>query len=433
MRLRSRPSDLTVIVAACLASQATGGVALLALALRLSQTGSGWAVAGRWLAGTVPAVVLAPVTGLVLDRVETVRLLRYLSLAAALVDIGLAAVPGVAGVLVLAALLGVAGAASAPGLLAIAGPLGGQSGPGQARSLTRLQAAQWAGATIGPALGAGLVVVWGTRVPLLVDGAALTLLAAGLGAVRTRRVPAVKPPGEKWTRSLGAGLLVLVENPLLRQLMLPVAMVVAFVNAATVVEVLLATRVFGAGPLGYGGLVAAWGAALVLGTLAVPRISRIHPLLVTGVGAALAALGLAGAGLSPGLGLALVAYLGGGVGNGLEMNSARVLVQRQASSETHGRAFTAYFAVVSGAAAVGALLGGVLLGAVGPRGAMEVAALLVAAAAVWLVWLSRRTSGRSTVGLPTRQLPPQPATREVRPSWRPRGCPAGQHQERPGG
>jgi predicted MFS family arabinose efflux permease len=282
-------------------------------------------------------------------------------------------------------------------------------------------------------LGAGLVVVWGTRVPLLVDGAALTLLAAGLGAVRTRRVPAVKPPGEKWTRSLGAGLLVLVENPLLRQLMLPVAMVVAFVNVATVVEVFLATRVFGAGPLGYGGLVAAWGAGLVLGTLTVPRISRIHPLLVTGVGAALAALGLAGACLSPGLGLALVAYLGGGVGNGLEMNSARVLVQRQASSETHGRAFTAYFAVVSGAAAVGALLGGVLLGAVGPRGAMEVAALLVAAAAVWLVWLSRRTSGRSTVGLPTRQLPPRPATREVRPSWRPRGCPAGQHQERPGG
>ncbi|HVB52866.1 MAG TPA: hypothetical protein VNF24_01575 [Candidatus Acidoferrales bacterium] len=72
----SRPRDLTVIVAASLASEATGGVALLALALRLSHTGSGWAEAGLWMAGTILTVVLAPVTGLVLDRVETVRLLR---------------------------------------------------------------------------------------------------------------------------------------------------------------------------------------------------------------------------------------------------------------------------------------------------------------------------------------------------------------------
>jgi MFS family permease len=298
---------LTVIAAACLASQATSGVALLALALRLSHSGSGWAVAGLWLAGTAPTVVLAPVTGLVLDRVETVRLLRYLALGSALVDVGLAAVPGVAPVLVLAAQLGVAGAAIAPGMLAIAGTLGGEAGPGDTRSLTRLQAAQWAGSTVGPAVGAGLVVGWGTRFPLLLDAVTLTLLAVGLGTVRARRHPAVSQPDEPWSRSLGAGLALLIRNRLLRQLMPPVLAVVAFVNVAVVVEVFLATRVFRAGPWGYGGLVAVWGAGLVLGTLTVPRLSRFHPLLVTGVGAGLAALGLAGAGFSPWVGPALLA------------------------------------------------------------------------------------------------------------------------------
>ncbi|HVB13923.1 MAG TPA: MFS transporter [Candidatus Dormibacteraeota bacterium] len=390
MRLRPRPSDLTVIVVACLATQATGAVALLALALRLSHTGSGWAVAGLWLAGTVPAVILAPVTGLALDRVETVRLMRYLALASAVLDVGLAAVPGVGLVLVLAVLLGMAGATIAPGMLAIAAPLGGASGPGATRSLTRLQAAQWTGAAVGPLVGAGLVVAWGTRIPLLLDGATLTLLAAGLGAVRARRFPAAKPPGDTWIKALGMGLAVLAKNSLLRQLMPAVVLIVTFVNVAVVVEVFLATQVFRAGPLGYGGLVAVWGAGLVLGTLAVPRLAPFHPLLVTGAGAALAALGLAAAGLSPGLGLALLAYSVGGFGNGLEMNSVRILVQQQAASEYHGRAFAAYLSIVSGAAAVGAVLGGSLLATVGPRRAMELAAIPVTGAAVWLLQRSTR-------------------------------------------
>lgn len=393
MRLPSRPSDLSLIAAACLASAATSGIARLAQALRLSQTGSGWAVAGLWLAGTLPAVILAPLTGLVLDRVETVRLLGYFALGAALVDLGLAAVPGIALVLLLASLLGILGAASAPGLLAIAGQLGRRSATGEASCLTRLQAAQWAGATVGPAAGAGLVVAWGTRAPLLLDAAALAVLGVGLRSVQVRRLPASRAPGETWTRALGAGVQLMLADPLLRLLMPPVALVVASVNVAVVVEVFLATRVFEAGPLGYGGLVALWGAGMVVGTLAVPRLPWRHPLLVTGAGAASAALGLAGAGLSPGLGWARAAYVLGGFGNGLEMNSARILVQQRAPAEARGRAFAAYFAVGSAAAAVGAVLGGVLMGAAGARRAMVLAALLVACAALWLIWMARGGKG----------------------------------------
>ncbi|MGH7643623.1 MAG: MFS transporter [Candidatus Dormibacteria bacterium] len=380
---------MTLIMAACLASQATSGVALLALALRLSHAGSGWAVAGLWLAGTLPILLLGPFTGLLLDRVETVRLLRYLALASALLDIGLAAVSGVTPVLLLAALLGVAGAASAPGMLAIAGNLGGESGPGGARSLTRLQAAQWAGSTLGPLIGAGLVVAWGTRVPLLLDAGTLMLLALGLGAVSARREPGLHPEGESWAQALAGGVRVLVTDPFLGRLVPAVLVVVTFVNVAVVIEVFLATHTFRAGSWGYGSLVAAWGAGLVAGTLAVPHLARWNPFLITGAGATVAALGLAGAGLSPGVGIALCAYLLGGVGNGLEMNSARLMVQRRSAPATLGRAFSAYFAAGSGAAALGSVLGGVLLGATGPRHGMVLSALPVAAAAAWLICFSR--------------------------------------------
>jgi MFS family permease len=404
-RIRWRPSDLTLVVSASLTASTTGGVALLALALRLSATGSGWAVAGLWLAGTVPAVLLAPVTGLLLDRLETVGVMRRLAVLGAAVDVGLALAPGVGWVLVLAAALGMTTAASAPGMLAIAGSLGDQRGPAaqqEVRSLTRIQASQWAGTTLGPLLGAGLVVAWGTRTPLLVDAGALLLLAGGLGLVRARRHPRPGSGGESWGTGLTTGARLLLKDRMLRLVMPPVALVISFVNVAVVAEVFLATRAFHSGPAGYGALVAVWGAGLVLGTLSVPRLLGRRPPLLTGLGAALAAIGLAGAGISPGLGTACLAYLVGGFGNGLEMNSARVLVQRRAPAGTHGRAFAAYFAVGSASAAVGAVLGGALLGLVGSRGAMEAAALPVAAAALWLVWLSRSGASASAARSPSR-------------------------------
>ncbi|MGH7759688.1 MAG: MFS transporter [Candidatus Dormibacteria bacterium] len=376
---------------ACLSSEASGGIAALALVLRLSQTGSSWAVAGLWLAGTVPAVALAPLIGLLLDRVETVGLLRNLAIASAVLVVGLAVVPGVLPVLALAALLGIAAATTAPGLLAIAAVVGGGAGP--ARSMTRIQAAQWAGSTVGPAVGAGLVVAWGTRIPLLLDAASLLLLVVALTAVRARRLPTHRPSGETRTKAITAGLAILAGNRGLRRLLPPVLLVITFVNVAVVVEVFLATQVFRAGPWGYGGLVALWGGGLVLGTLTVPRLARLNPLLVAGAGAGLAALGLAGAGLSPGLPPALLAYLLGGFGNGLEMNSVRIMVQKVAPAATHGRAFAAYFALGSGAAAVGSGLGGGLLGVFAVRPAMLVASLAVAIAAIWLLAASSLWAG----------------------------------------
>lgn len=384
MRWRSRLGDLTLVLFVTILGGATGAIALLALALRLSATGSAWAVTGLFLVGTVPAVALAPAIGLLLDRLETVRLLRLLALAAALLDLALAWAPGTLPVLALAAILAIGSSTSAPGMLAIAGSLGRRPGRHGVRPLTLVQVAQWTGTTLGALLGGGLVAMLGTRIPLLLDSGASLLAAAALAVVRVQRAPTRGSPGGGWADGILAGFRLLWREPLLRRLVGPVAIVIAFVNAVAVVEVYLATSTFRAGAVGYGALTAIWAGGIVLGALAVPSLGRFPPLLVTALGASLAALGLVGTAVSPDLELGLLPYLVAGFGNGLEMNSARVLVQMLAPPAVRGRAFAAYLAFGTAAAAVGTTLGGGLLALTTPREAVLLAAAPVAAAALWL-------------------------------------------------
>lgn len=72
------------------------------------------------------------------------------------------------------------------------------------------------------------------------------------------------------------------------------------------------------------------------------------------------------------------------------MNSAPVLVRRRAPSGVRGRAVAACFALGTGAAAVGTVLGGGLLSRSTPRAALLGASAPVAAAALWLGWLGCR-------------------------------------------
>ncbi len=56
--------DLRRLYMVAFAVSAGGGIAQVALVLRLTYaTGSGWVVAGLWLAGTVPAIALSPLDG----------------------------------------------------------------------------------------------------------------------------------------------------------------------------------------------------------------------------------------------------------------------------------------------------------------------------------------------------------------------------------
>src|SRR5262249_13133996 len=74
------PRDLRLLAGAVLLSALGDFVALIALVLRVHElTGSGFAVAALFATTMAPMVALAPVAGLLADRVESVRLLAIVS------------------------------------------------------------------------------------------------------------------------------------------------------------------------------------------------------------------------------------------------------------------------------------------------------------------------------------------------------------------
>lgn len=375
-------SELRRLLSISLVMAATGACAEVALVLRLTYaTGSGWVVAGLWLATTLPAVLLAPWIGAALDRYETVFVLSGAALIQACLDLGLALVPGVAPVLVLCVALGASAATMVPGLYALAGALFAEE-KASSFSLTGFQVTHWAGATSGPILGASLVFLSGTRVPLLIDSCSVASCFLLLRRMRMRRPP--QAGSRENGDSAWAGLRLLAGAPGLRSLVLPVSLVIAALNLAVVVEVFLATRVLHGGSLGYGLMVSFWGGGMIAGALLAPRVARLKGLPLIGAGGLLAAVGLAVAGAGPSLSLVLPAYLLGGVGNGVEANAARQLIQSRTPTALHGRVFAAYLAVGSGAAALGTVAGGAVFGPLGARGGMELAACLCGIGGIWL-------------------------------------------------
>lgn len=393
-------ADLRLIILGALLTSTTGAIAQIALVLRLTYaTGSGVTVAALWLASTLPAVFLSPLIGRHLDRRETVAVLRGLALLQASFDLGLALLPGVAPVLLISVGLGLAAGTTAAGLYALVGALPRRQ---QSRSisnpLTLVQASEWTGATLGPLVGAWLVTVAGTRIPLGADSAGLLGAYFLLGRVTNRRLPNAVPA--EMGHPLWAGVRLLTHDADLRRLVGPVALVIAAVNLGVVAEVFLATRALHAGSLGYGAMVGSWGGGLVLGTLLTPCLRRWNRLTVAGAGSIAAGTGLAAAGASPSLALAIAAYLLGGVGNGLEANSARLLVQDRARPAIQGRAFAAYFAFGRAAAAVGTVTAGLTLGPLGSRESMSLAAILAATGGVALLVIGRSPTGAPSKGDP---------------------------------
>src|SRR3954462_11589597 len=112
----SRPMrDLRLLAGATAISAAGDLVLVVVLSLRVHDlTGSGFAVAALFAALMGPIALLAPVAGRIVDRVETRRVLLWVSLAQALVAMGLVFANGLVWILALSALLGAGAAVAGP-------------------------------------------------------------------------------------------------------------------------------------------------------------------------------------------------------------------------------------------------------------------------------------------------------------------------------
>src|SRR3990170_4872562 len=189
-----RRRDFLLIFVAFALSSLGDYVALITLTLRVQETtGSGWAVAGLLLTGLVPPVLLAPLAGLVVDRLETVRVLVVTALLQAAVAAALAFTPGIFPTLGLSFLLGTGLAVTQPALFALLPRTVGEERTTQANAF--LEVARWGGAAAGPVLAAGLSRASGAGPPRLATGGPFVAVPVLAPLRRVRRPPEPYPEG----------------------------------------------------------------------------------------------------------------------------------------------------------------------------------------------------------------------------------------------
>jgi MFS family permease len=372
-RRQRRPGGVLLLAFGLQAAIAAGdGLAMIALANRVYQgSHASWAVAAVFLAITVPITALAPLAGLLLDRLPARPVLVTAAAVEAAVALAITQVAGLAPVLGLAVGFGVCAAVLQPGLGAIVPQLAGPIGVTKANSY--LQAATWGGFTLGPLLAGVLTAVGGTSLALTGVAVVYALGAIGLRALplagwasrgRQRGRPA--EPGGLGSQ-LSAGIRFLRDDGDAGLLVLVVGLMVAFANMAVVAEVAFAESVLNAGPTGYTVLVAAWTAGMLIGTLLGGRLSLRRLPAVALAGTFATGLGVALAGTAAVLWQAAAAYAFGGLANGMEVVATRSFLNHRAPPEVAGRVFAVYSGVLFGAASIGMAAAGGLLSSLNPR------------------------------------------------------------------
>src|SRR5215218_552916 len=386
---------ISLLSAAILVSALGDFLAVIPLALRLEHdSGSGIVVAGLFIALWTPVALLAAPAGLLVDRVDPRRALIAVSAAQALVAVGLAFADSTAAILALTALLGCGVAVANPAEFALVPGVAGDDDELKAAN-GRIESARYLGYTLGPLLGGALAAGGGTRVALLIDAASFVFVAFIAAALRPRPRAVIEHEDLGRARD---GIVFLLRDRVLAVVVAVAFTSLLFMTASAAAEVFFATDVLGAGDLGYGVLMTAWTAGMVLGATTLPR--RVPAAAAATV--ALVAIAIQGAGLALptlwlSLAFALGAYVVGGAAQGLKNVLIRTLIHERVPERLHGRAYAAYNGLRNGAELVALAGGGLLVSAIGARSTLLLAGALPVLAAL--------------AGLAARRAPrPVPAT-----------------------
>jgi MFS family permease len=359
--------DVPILALAVGVSAGGDIAAITALAVHMqATTGSGLLVAAVYAANWFALAAVSPWAGRLVDRIENRAALGWASLAQAVVALALAFTPGAGLTLALVALLGIGAAVAVPAEFALAGAVGGTT-----RVNGRIEAARYAGYTVGPLAGGGLAAAFGTGAALLLDAASFLVVVAGAALLRTRRRPAGATTSADKARG---GLALLGADPQLRLTIVVLVCSLVAMSVSISADVFFVATTLGAGSLGLGLLYTAWTAGMVAGSLGVaPRVPAGALATVAIVAAGLQGTSKLLAAAIAVLPAVLVLYSLGGVVHGIKNVTARTLIHERVPASAHGRAFAAYAALRNGAELAALALGGVLVDLVGARVTLAVA------------------------------------------------------------
>ncbi len=140
------------------------------------------------------------------------------------------------------------------------------------------------------------------------------------------------------------------------------------------IEVVFAKQTLHAGDGGYGALLAAWGAGMVLGSVLYAVATRVRLRVVLALGIMLGGCGYGGIALSPTLAVACAFSAIGGIGNGVWLGAMMTALQQAITRQAQSAVMALLFALNQIMPAIGFALGGVLTAASSPRVTYGVAA-----------------------------------------------------------
>jgi MFS family permease len=240
-----------------------------------------------------------------------------------------------------------------------------------------LNVAFTAGAAAGPAVAGAVVAGAGAQTALFADAVSFAVVALLLATVSG--LPRAQPEVAGWADRLRRALAYVRERPQLRLLIAAQAVAFVFFTIVIPIEVVFAKETLDAGDLGYGALLASWGAGMVLGSLAFALLRRVSlrvllPLATMAVGVAYLLTGAA-----PSLAFACAASVLGGAGNGIEWVALVTAVQQLTRAEYQARVASLVESVAKAAPGIGFLLGGATAALFNPRVSYAVAGVGVLA------------------------------------------------------
>ena len=222
-----------------------------------------------------------------------------------------------------------------------------------------------ASSMVGPVLGGVVTAAAGASAALTVDAVSFAVIAVVLAAAPLPHAEHSEDQG--WSARLREGLRAVSDRPQIRQLITAQGAAIVFFTLITPVEVVYATRTLDAGTLGYGILLGSWGAGMLIGAWEFARRRTGSMAVMLAVSTAAVGVGYLGMAAAPGIVIACVASVVGGIGNGVQWIAHLTALQERTPPALQARIGGLMESIGAAAPGVGYLLGGLLTQAASTR------------------------------------------------------------------
>ena len=244
----------------------------------------------------------------------------------------------------------------------------------------------FAGASVGgAALGGLLVEAFGVSAALLVEAGCFAVISVALATCSG--LPSADAEREPFVARISEGLRYARTNRTARLLIGGESLAVIFFTLIVPIEIVYAAETLKTGEVGYGILLSAWGAGIVLGSLlflVIRRRSASALILLSSLAIGAAYLGMS---VSRELWMACAFSVLGGMGNGVQWVSVMTALQESTPDHLQARVTGLLESLTSATTGVGFLLGGLIAAVASPPTAFAVSGagvvLLVALGAVF--------------------------------------------------